>query len=395
MLPQVDRDNEIIAEEGETITGPETAGRVLIIEDEEDLAHLLQYNLSKALYETVIADNGGTALDLVEKMRPDVILLDILLPEMSGWEVCRRIRSHPSEEVSSIPIIMLTALQEDEDKYRGLTLGADAFIRKPYAVQEVLLHCRNLVHNRQRHLRLLRMRDAHLDEKKDDFYGILFHELKNQLIVISGMSTLLGRRSANAEERNHIQTIRRSVEYLETIAGEISNLERLCRQTNVSPRDAVSLRELLSEVLALIAPLARKKNIALRLMTRNNALQFRQCRTAVKIILVVLLENAVKYSPPDSAVRICLARSVNNLQVSVTDSGPGIEPEEQGRIFDRAYRARAARDAFTGTGMGLYFAKKLADAMNSTISVHSIPGKGSTFTCTFPVHGEDMTDGQA
>lgn len=393
MVPQVDRDNAITAEAGETIIGPQTAGRVLIVEDEEDLAHLLQYNLGKAGYASAIAGNGGTVLDIVEKMQPDVILLDLLLPGLSGWEVCRRIRSHPLEEVSSIPIIMLTALREDGEKYRGLALGADAFISKPYAVQEVLLHCRNLFHNRQRHLRLLTMRDVRPDEKKEDFYGILFHELKNQLVVISGMSTLLGRKTGNAEERSYIQTIRQSVEYLETIAGEISNLEQLCRQKNISPRDAVSLGELLSEVLALITPLARQKNIALRLVSRNNTLQYRQCRTAAKIILVVLLENAVKYSPSDSAVRICLARSGNNLQVSVTDGGPGIEPEEQGRIFDRAYRTRAARNAFTGTGMGLYIARKLADAMNSTISVHSIPGEGSTFICAFPVQGEGMPGG--
>lgn len=395
MLPQVDLNNETIAEAGETITGPQTLGRILIVEDEEDLAHLLRYNLDKERYTTFIADNGRKALELVEKILPDVILLDILLPEMSGWEVCRSIRSHASEEVSSIPIIMLTALREDEEKYRGLALGADAFIRKPYAIQEILLHCRNHVHNRQRHLRLIRLRDARLEGQKEDFYAILFHELKNQLTVISGMSNILGRKTAGTEENRYIRVIRRSVEYLETIAGEISNLEQLCRQKNIVPRDAVSLKELLSEVLALISPMARKKNIGVRLMSRNNTLQFRQCRTAVKIILVVLLENAVKYSPPDSAVGISLDRSGNNLRISVTDKGPGIEIEEQDRIFDKAYRTRRARNAFAGTGMGLYIARKLADAMNSTISVHSTPGQGSTFTCTFPIQGEGIADGQA
>jgi two-component system, sensor histidine kinase and response regulator len=382
-------------EQAEMISCSNCIGRILIVEDEEDLALLLQYNLNKADYETVVADNGRKALDLVEKILPDVILLDILLPEMSGWEVCRHIRAHPKEEVASIPIILLTALREDQEKYRGLELGADVFIKKPYALQEVLLHCRNLVHNRQRHLRLIRARDSALDEQKEDFYGILFHELRNQLIVISGMTTFLGRKTTNAKERKYIQAIQRSVEYLETIAGEISNLEQICRQKNIFPQDAISLKELLIEVLALISPLARKKNIGIQLMSRNNTLQFRQCKTAVKIILVVLLENALKYSPPDSAVKISLARSDDNLQVAVTDHGPGIEIEEQFRIFDKAYRARQARNTFVGTGMGLYIAKKLADSMNSTISVQSRPGKGSTFTCTFPIHDDRVKDGQA
>lgn len=358
-------------------------GRVLIVEDEEDLAVLLDYNLKKENYQVHLADNGRKALQLVEDVIPDVILLDILLPEISGWEVCRSIRQHSQEKISSIPIIMLTALQDDQDKYRGLELGADAYIKKPYAIKEVLLYCRNLASSRKRHLSLIH-REDNQDFHREDLYRILFHELRSQLAVIGGFSHLLGRKADRKQESKYIQAIQRSADYLENIAGEMHILEQVCRNSDSLPREIISLKELLTEVVAMILPLACKKNIAIQLASQQNSFTFQQSKTAVKIIMSTILENAVKYSPCHSVIKVGLQNSAGNLVVSFTDHGPGISVEEQVRIFDKSYRTPEASATTSGTGLGLYIARKLAETIRGIITVHSRPGEGSTFTCILP-----------
>jgi signal transduction histidine kinase len=102
-------------------------------------------------------------------------------------------------------------------------------------------------------------------------------------------------------------------------------------------------------------------------------------------MLVTILENAVKYSPNNSAIKIQLKKDDTSLQIAVSDNGPGIKLEKQGSIFTKGYRTREAKKNHSGTGLGLYIAKRLADSMGAKITVQSRPGRGSIFTCIFPV----------
>ena len=127
-------------------------GRILIVEDEEDMIQLLDFRLKKEGYQTLVAANGRKACTLVESFQPDCVLLDILLPEMDGWQVCQFIRSHPEPSLSTTPVIMLTAIGDQNAKMRGLELGADGYIAKPYAMQEVLISCARLIGERRNRL---------------------------------------------------------------------------------------------------------------------------------------------------------------------------------------------------------------------------------------------------
>jgi len=123
-------------------------GTILIVEDQPDLAALLEYQLQAQGYATLLAEDGLSACRLAGSEQPDLILLDILLPDLDGWEVCRLIRGRRDEPLGSVPIIMLTALGSMNDRLRGLELGADAFIPKPYSVREVVLTARRLIERR-------------------------------------------------------------------------------------------------------------------------------------------------------------------------------------------------------------------------------------------------------
>lgn len=113
-------------------------GMVLVVEDDEDIAHLLCYSLRKNRVPVAVAHDGMTAFAIVEQLRPALVLLDVMLPRLDGHEVCRRIRSHPDRDLAWIPVVMLSALGTPEDIEKGMGLGANAYFAKPYSVKDVV-----------------------------------------------------------------------------------------------------------------------------------------------------------------------------------------------------------------------------------------------------------------
>ena len=124
--------------------------KILIVEDEPDLAEVLSYQLQHQGFSTLVAGDGLSACRLAGSENPDLILLDVLLPDLDGWEVCRLIRSRHEHEIGSVPIIMLTALDSRNDRLKGLEAGADAHISKPYSIREVILTAQRLIDRRRR-----------------------------------------------------------------------------------------------------------------------------------------------------------------------------------------------------------------------------------------------------
>src|SRR5438876_1338560 len=128
---------------GAGLPGRQRLGRVLLVEDEQDVAELIRYNLTKEGYDVVISGNGNDALRLAREHRPDVILLDIMVPQLNGWEVCRRLKKDP--ELAAIPVIMVTGRVEEGDKVLGFELGADDYVTKPFSPRELVARIRAVV----------------------------------------------------------------------------------------------------------------------------------------------------------------------------------------------------------------------------------------------------------
>jgi phosphate regulon transcriptional regulator PhoB len=119
------------------------AARVLVVEDEPDVAEMLRYNLGKEGYDVRVAGNGADALRQVKEVRPDVILLDIMVPQLNGWEICRRLRQ--DRETSAIPVIMVTGRVEEGDKVLGFEMGADDYVTKPFSPRELVARVRAVI----------------------------------------------------------------------------------------------------------------------------------------------------------------------------------------------------------------------------------------------------------
>jgi two-component system sensor histidine kinase/response regulator len=373
----------------------DTAATVLIVEDEVDILMLLDYRLRRENYRTLTATDGISACRLIEKEVPDLVLLDIMLPDLNGWEVCRFIRHYDNEAVASTPIIMVTALTNQANKIHGLEIGANVYLPKPYSINEVLLHCKRLLGEKiwQQRLReeVNRLRDR--EGYHADFQGMLCHELRAQLTMIQGLCRRLQNRLSSIERaRNgqYLDMIQKSTSHLTSLAEEILLLSKVETTNPALELDALDLGAVIQEVLALYTQPAAAKGVTL--YTGGNFPQdISMNRAALTIILSNLIENGIKYCLPGTAV-LLYGRIMNNTAVilEVSNQGGGIPPTEQQKIFERYYRGQGVRATTKGSGLGLYAVRKLTQNLGGEVRVQSVAGVGTRFQVRFPLNNGEI-----
>lgn len=345
--------------------------QILIIEDEHDCAELLRYNLQKENYQTVIARSGEEAINAVQRHTPDAVLLDVMLPELNGWEVCRVLRE--SAKGKSLPIIMLTALSGEEARVKGLSLGADDYVSKPYSMKELILKIGKHI-DRHRMIEQMKARE----QEQDTAMRYLVHELRNSLTAIGGFSSLALKKD---HTNKYLQTINTAAFHAESLLKDTSLLSRLEKGKERLSIRPVAIGLLVDEAADFLRDTAKRSNVEI---TAVNSTPFfvQGNRTAIRQIMINLISNAVKYNRDGGSVLISVDDKDNRVNISVNDEGSGIPHAEIDRIFDKFYRA-AGNERVKGTGLGLYIVKLLMDAMGGEVTVVSRPGRGSAFTVSF------------
>ena len=345
--------------------------QILIVEDENDCAELLSYHLRKENYQTVIARNGEEAIDAVQCRTPDAVLLDVMMPELNGWEVCRILRE--SSKGKSLPIIMLSALSDEEERVKGLSLGADDYVSKPYSMKELLLKIKKHL-DRQQTLARFKVRE----EEQDTTMRYMVHELRNSLTTIGGFSSIALRKD---DTNKYMKTINNAASHAESLLQDTALISRLENGGERLSIELVDAGTVAGEAADFFLDSAKKRNI--EISVRKNTVSFiRGNETAVRQIMINLISNAVKYSREGGKVLVSLDDADGRVEFSVKDRGCGISNEEIDRIFDKFYRASGS-EREKGAGLGLYIVRLLTEAMGGEIRVVSTPGRGSTFTVSF------------
>lgn len=354
-------------------------GTVLIVEDEPEVAEVLEFNLQSAGFETLIAADGLTACRLVGGRAPDLILLDVLLPDLTGWEICRMIRGLDDPVLASIPIVMLTALGTTQDKLRGLETGADDYLPKPFSVREVVLKAGKLIGRRRsaeetaRHLREVE-RERRTDQ---DLQGLLFHELHNKLVVIRGFSNRLTAADEPEERRlRYAQVVQDSAQYLNHLAEQVLTLAGVENGGVELPVEVVDLDSVLCAVAGLHRESAAEKGIDLRLESSRAGRTAQGNALALRVCLSNLVENAIRYSPAGSTIAVSSTAADNLLCLDVDDEGPGVPEGDRQRVFERFYRGQGGQQVH-GTGLGLYMVRTLARAMGGEATLSGRVGGGT------------------
>lgn len=354
---------------------------VLIVDDAPANLQVLGQALS-ADYEVIMATSGREALRMAaSETPPDLILLDIIMPEMDGYEVCQVLKSN--ERTQDIPIIFITVRDEEADETKGLELGAIDYITKPFSLPIAQARVRN-------HIELKRNRDLAESavRARSDFLANMSHEIRTPLNAILGTTELLLDTDLTSYQRERVQVLELAGDALMALVNDILDLSKIEADMFDLEEDDFDVREVLAKTLVLLELQAREKNLVLTSSVhRSIPEKVRGDHNRLRQVIINLVENAIKFTEEGKiVVRVDLEKELEDEAVvhfTVSDTGIGISPEDRKRIFERFEQANVSRSRTNrGTGLGLAISSRLAEAMGGRMWAESEPGKGSHFHFT-------------
>jgi two-component system sensor histidine kinase/response regulator len=342
---------------------------ILAVDDIPDNLFLVQLALEQEGHEVVLVDSGAAALAQVEKSQPDLILLDVMMPGMDGYEVARRLRSNP--RLPFIPILMITA-HDQSSVVAGLDAGADEFIRKPVKVDELQARVRSL----------LRLKQS--IDQRENFVHCLTHDLRTPLVAADRMLGLIKQGvfgEVSSEMGQAVTTVISSNQNLLSMLNTL--LEVYCYDVGKKVFSFIDfyLPELIEEVMRELSPLGYEKGIELRAQIADEVETIRADRWELRRVFTNLIGNALKFT--DSGFVEFRAHLDNQtLVLEVEDTGIGISAEDQARLFERFRQGNHLR---SGSGLGLYLCYQIVQSHQGAIDVTSEVGKGTLFTIRLPM----------
>jgi two-component system, sensor histidine kinase and response regulator len=365
-----------------TMTQDLTPERIVIVDDQERNLQVLTGILEPLGFEITPFTSGEKAVGHITGPTADLILLDVMMPEMDGFEVCRRIRAQP--ELLGVPIIFLSAADEKAFVVRALEAGAVDYVTKPFNQAELISRVRT-------HLALKRARDRlkQLAEDKDELLGILAHDLKNHLGGMQMTARLLHERTEGLSDarltRMATNIVDASNQMFSFVKEFLANAAA-DRGLTLSV-EAVSVAEAAAATVQRYSEAALRKSIRIHEDFPADAPMVLADRGALDQVIENLLSNALKFSPPDTSIWLSIAPTQDGfLEFRVRDEGPGCDANDLARMFTR-YRRLSARPTAgePSTGLGLSIAKRHADAMKGSLACVSEGGHGSTFILRLPL----------
>jgi len=354
---------------------------VLVVDDEPHGFDVIEAHLYREGYELHYAASGMEALSSIDSFEPDVILLDVMMPQMDGIEVCRLIKSDIYWK--HIPIIMVTALSSKEDLARSLDAGADDFLTKPVSGIELRARVRSMLRIKQQYDALeatLRLRE--------DLSNMIVHDLRNPLTSILMSGSLLMDSGLEGKNLERVELILSSGRQLNSMINDLLILAKMQSGKMVLNLAEVELSDLVTKALSQFSGVAASKN--LRLISQLKKLNHPVSVDANLLYRVLdnLLSNAIKFSPPDSTITLEVDEPSDlvtdetishQATIRVTDEGIGISEELQKRIFEK-YEVGNPIKGVPQFGLGLAFCKMVVEAHEGRIFVEENKPNGSIFT---------------
>ncbi len=360
--------------------------KILIVDDNIENLSILGHSLMGQNYTVQVANNGKLAIEMAIKKKPDIILLDISMPEMSGFEVCKELKSKP--ETNHIPIIFLTAHAATESVVEGFALGAVDYITKPF--QEAELISRVKTHLELRNAKAaLEQKNKELEKlnaTKDKLFSIIAHDLRSPIGVMMQIVELI--MDSPEDEKTFQAYMDSQYQLAHSTYFLLNNLltwaQQNMNQIEFKPQ-VVDLNSIVDEVLETVESMVTQKNIHLEKNIESNYKVYAD-EEMLKMIFRNLLTNAAKFTPNDGMVSVNLTTQDLLVKISIKDSGIGISSEEIKKIFDTdEFYSTKGTNSEIGSGLGLKLVKHFIEENNSTLEIESEPNKGSCFSFCLPI----------
>ncbi|MCA0447786.1 MAG: response regulator [Bacteroidetes bacterium] len=365
---------------------------ILVVDDNRDIRNYIK-DILKEHYLIMEAGNGAEGLETVKEHQPDLVISDVMMPVMNGYDFCRIIKSDPS--TSNIPVILLTAKATGDMKVEGLESGANDYMYKPFYAKELMARVKNLISlyrqelevkwiNQELSTKNEQLREA--NELKTELLNIAAHDLKNPLQAITGYAEMLSIQNPGNE-------------LIAKRTGQISlAAQRMLHQVNellVSAtidagklelkKEKLNLNSTVESIVQDMIPSAESKNQIIKVALNGNKI-INADKGRFGESIENLIGNAIKYSEPGSTIIVSTETHDSGVRIKISDQGPGISSEDLKKIFGKFQRLSAKpTGGETSTGLGLSIVKQLIELHGGKVGVESKLNEGSTFWIEMPV----------
>ncbi len=376
--------------------GQEAHGQLLVVDDNGENRDVLSRRLEQMGYTVSMAENGRDAIAAVREHACDLVLLDIMMPEMDGYEVLEQLKADTA--LRHIPVVMISASDESDDVARCIQMGAEDYLPKPF--DPTLLRARvsaslEKKRARDRETELFeqsRQDYVHLQELeklRDDLTHMIIHDLRTPLTsLITGIHTLEVLGDLNKGQREMMGIAIVGGETLLGMINDLLDVEKLESGSMQLDYDLLSVPDLVASAIGQIASLAESKQLTLVRRVADALPPLLGDASKLRRTLVNLLGNAIKFTPSRGTVTVeaHLNREEQSIQISVSDTGEGIPQESFGRIFEKFGQVESRKSGRKmSTGLGLTLCKLVVESHGGNIQVESVPEQGSTFCFTIPL----------
>ena len=355
--------------------------KILIVDDIAQNIQILQHILKIKDYQISFSMNGKQALEMVKTTTYDLILLDIMMPEMSGFDVCNALKN--DDATKDLPIIFISAQNDIDSIVKGFKLGAVDYITKPFNSSELLARVKT-------HLELKHAREAlqELNATKDKFFSIIAHDLRNPFNSIIGFSSLLLSNYDLYDKERVIKFIQRIHNSGESIFKLLENLLQWSRiQTNrmeFTP-ETINLKQLVDATLSVVTNNAEAKQINLTNLILEDIMIVVDSNM-ISTVIRNLVSNAIKFTHENGQITISSKLLNDHVEVTISDTGVGMPDDDLKKLFriDTQFTVPGTANE-KGSGLGLILCKEFIEKNNGIIWAESSLGKGSDFKFTLPL----------
>ena len=365
--------------------------KILIVDDVVSNVLLLKILLTNEKFQVCTANNGNMCIEQAKKEHPDLILLDVMMPDLNGFDTAVILKKDP--ETVDIPIIFLTALNNPQDLVKGFQVGANDFLTKPFNKEELVMrvmHQIQLVAAK----RIIVQQNEELKRtisNRDKMYSVIAHDLRSPMASIRMVLNLAVNVVSPETVGDEIFSLldkanRESEETHDLLDNLLKWTKSQTGRLNVVYQD-IDLNDVIPGVVDIFRIIAEMKKINLQYLPSDENLVVHADNDMIKTIIRNLISNAIKFTPEGKGIEVFFKREGDFARISVRDHGVGIEPERLDSIFHKG-ETTYGTGGEEGSGLGLQLCQDFARKNGGDAQVESVLGEGSTFSFTVPLKKE-------